>query len=378
MLVYGVVSPHPPIILPEVGGDELKRVRSTIRALEAADAKLAEAKPQELIIISPHEDHGFEVPEYYLSKHLPGSIHIQEILVTGESYRYYYNYGREVGQQLRYDMRRYAIVASGDLSHVLRPEGPYGFNPAGPQLDELIVEAMRTGDAEALLSINAEVLQEGAECGLRSVLFLLGAFAGMRAETKVESYEGPFGVGYMVATVAPHNAGKLTIAEVARDAVQYGLETGELLSLPGKLPPSWRERAGAFVSLHEPNGTLRGCIGTIAPTKETLAEEVVSNAVAAATQDPRFEPVTPGELDGLAVSVDVLSKPVLVRGKAKLDPKKYGVIVSTKDGREGVLLPDLPGVDTHAKQLEICREKAGIGLDERVQVRRFTVRRYQL
>ena len=200
MLVFGLISPHPPIILPEVGGDELPKVKQTIDALETACAELAAARPDELIIISPHEDHGFEVPEYFLRQHLPDDLPVEEILVTEPSYRHYYDYGKEVGVRVRGEQKRYAIVASGDLSHVLKADGPYGFDAAGPVLDELIVKAVRERDVEALLGADPAVLENGAECGLRSILFLLGALEGMRVKVDVKSYEGPFGVGYMVAT----------------------------------------------------------------------------------------------------------------------------------------------------------------------------------
>ena len=200
MLIYGLISPHPPIILPEVGGTELGKVRKTVEALERAVSGLAQAKPEQLIIISPHEQHGFEVPKYYLRQHLPDNLPTEEILVTNPSYHYYFDYGKTVGERARGEQQRYAIVASGDLSHVLKSDGPYGFNAAGPVLDELIVKAVQRRDPQALLEINPDVLEDGAECGLRSILFLLGALDGMDATTEILSYEGPFGVGYMVAT----------------------------------------------------------------------------------------------------------------------------------------------------------------------------------
>ncbi len=199
-LVFGLVSPHPPIILPEVGGDDLPKVQKTIRALEGAVKALAVAKPEKLIVIAPHEGHGFEVPEYFLQAELPGDMPVEEVLVTEDSYQYYFDYGKEVGARMRGEKARCAIVASGDLSHVLKADGPYGFDPAGPVLDELIVEGVRRGDAAALLEIDPGTLENGAECGLRSILFLLGAMDGTNLKAEVLSYEGPFGVGYMVAT----------------------------------------------------------------------------------------------------------------------------------------------------------------------------------
>ena len=135
-------------------------------------------------------------------------------------------------------------------------------------------------------------------------------------------------------------------------------------------------RAGAFVSIHE-NEDLRGCIGTIAPTRASLAEEIISNAISAATRDPRFYPIREEELPHLVISVDVLGEAEPIRSKAELDVKRYGVIVE-KGRRRGLLLPDLEGVDTVDYQVEIAKRKAGIFEDdEDVQLYRFEVIRHE-
>lgn len=121
-------------------------------------------------------------------------------------------------------------------------------------------------------------------------------------------------------------------------------------------------------------GLLRGCIGTYEPTEESLAEEIIVNAIRAATEDPRFPPVTAGELPELTVSVDVLSPPEPC-AEQDLDPKRYGVIVAA-GWRRGLLLPDLPGVDTVEEQLRIAKLKAGIPPGEPCRLWRFTVERH--
>ncbi len=143
---------------------------------------------------------------------------------------------------------------------------------------------------------------------------------------------------------------------------------------PKELTPEMMERAGVFVSL-KVGGMLRGCIGTYEPTKANVAEEVVENAISSATRDPRFPPVSAGELADLEYSVDVLTSPEPVESEAELDPKRYGVIVES-GGRKGLLLPDLEGVDSVARQIEICRSKAGIKPHQPVQLYRFEVKRY--
>ena len=134
-------------------------------------------------------------------------------------------------------------------------------------------------------------------------------------------------------------------------------------------------RAGAFVSIHE-HGELRGCIGTIAPTTDSLAEEIIQNAISASTRDPRFYPIRPEELADLEISVDVLGEPEQISSMAELDVKRYGVIVS--HGRKrGLLLPDLEGVDTVEYQVAIARQKAGIREGEPITLERFEVVRHE-
>ena len=199
MLTYGVISPHPPIIIPEIGGKEIEKVRGTISALEEAAKMLAATKPDRLLIISPHLEYGYAVPLYYLGKNLKPGIKVEKILVTNSSYEYYYHLGKKYGEEIKKSNERTAVIASGDMSHVLKTDGPYGYDPAGPKLDALIAEAVRAKDVKRLLHIDAKLLECGAECGLRSILFLFGVFAGSDYLTEVLSYEGPFGVGYMVA-----------------------------------------------------------------------------------------------------------------------------------------------------------------------------------
>jgi len=165
------------------------------------------------------------------------------------------------------------------------------------------------------------------------------------------------------------------IAALAKETVETYIKTGKRPSPPAELNPEMKEKAGVFVSIHK-KGELRGCIGTFEPQERNVAAEVIANAVSSATRDPRFPPIEPGELKDLDYSVDVLTKPELVEDESQLDPKKYGVIVEC-GWRKGLLLPDLEGVDTADYQIDICRQKGGIGPDEPVKLYRFEVKRYK-
>ncbi len=161
--------------------------------------------------------------------------------------------------------------------------------------------------------------------------------------------------------------------EIIENYVTYKKILEPTDNLPKEL---FTTKAGAFVTLHKLDGSLRGCIGTIEPTKETLALEIRDNAIAAATRDPRFHPVTPSELDEIVVHVDVLNPSERVKDLSELDPKKYGVIVQ-KGWHRGLLLPDIEGVDTVEEQLRIAMLKAGITNPDNVEIYKFTVTRYK-
>lgn len=164
--------------------------------------------------------------------------------------------------------------------------------------------------------------------------------------------------------------------KLAKEAIELWVREGEVLDQPQPLPEEFSLQRGVFVSIKK-GGALRGCIGTFEPSRDNLAKEIIHNAISASTRDPRFPPVTEDELGTLQVSVDVLSEPEPVDSVDELDPKKYGIIVESEGGRRGLLLPDLEGVDTVEKQIEITRRKAGISGDRDIKIYRFEVERYK-
>ena len=168
--------------------------------------------------------------------------------------------------------------------------------------------------------------------------------------------------------------GEHPLVDLARKTIELYVKEGKMLEPPAELTAEMKERAGVFVSLHK-GGDLRGCIGTFAPATKNVAHEIIHNAIESSTEDPRFSPVRPEELPELDISVDVLSKPEPVASKEELDAKCYGCIISV-GARRGLLLPDLPGVNTPEEQIAICRRKAGIGENEPIELARFKVRRY--
>lgn len=344
-------------------------------------------------------DHGIVAPLYFIraaGAELP-LVHVSMGMLPLSQL---YSFGKAVRDAAAGLNRRTAVVASGDLSHRLTPDAPAGYDPAGQEFDRRLVELVREMNVEGIHELDPALVERAGECGLRPIVMMLGALDGVTVRSRVLSYEGPFGVGYMVAALQPGDAdnsrdlerkfydredektarkraGESFPVRLARQVLEryYDGQKDQDLD-PDEVPEEFAaRRAGVFVSLKK-HGQLRGCIGTIEPVRDSIIEEIAENAVSAATRDPRFYPVQAGELDELDISVDILTAPEPVSSIDELDPKKYGVIVSS-GGRRGLLLPDLEGIDTAREQVAIARQKAGIGPEEPVKLERFQVIRYR-
>ncbi len=362
-------------------------------------------------------DHGTMVPLYFLRRAYPavdtgngygagqaaadGSCvcKIVRVGLSGLPLTEHYKLGQTLRDAVEQLGRRAVFVASGDLSHKLQSYGPYGFAPEGPQYDERIMDVCSRAAFGELFDFEETFCEKAAECGHRSFVIMAGAFDGQKVKATQLSHEDVTGVGYGICTFEPGEPDegrrfleqylmrvqeKLTAARAAEDPyVQLARKTVESYiryrvkpSVPDDLPPEMLHRsAGAFVSIHE-HGKLRGCIGTISPVRDCVAQEIIDNAVSASTRDPRFDPIREDELEWLEISVDVLGAPEPVSSPAELDVKRYGVIVS-KGIKRGLLLPDLDGVDTVEQQIAIAKSKAGIAeWDRKVQLERFEVVRH--
>ncbi len=452
--VLGIIAPHPPIMVPAVGGTDADVTRASAEALAVAASALDRFAPETLVLMSPHApgaadafaidastrlegdlgqfgapaaridapgdpelaraiaddaataglgvvfrdadarlragwlDHASLVPLSFLDP--AGTRPLVIVSLSWQSLGAHRAFGRAIRDAARRIGRRVAFIASGDCSHRLKPGAPAGYDPRGAEFDELLRSLVAAGDFEALETLDPSLIDAAGECGLRSFITLGGFIHGTDAVSRVLAYEGPWGVGYLTALVG--DAATVladTTPAAGRKGGMPGTEESEPVALarraieayvrehrvidPGPTAGLLGEQAGAFVSLHRGHD-LRGCIGTIAPTRATLADEIVHNAIQAATSDPRFPPLSPTELADLEISVDVLHAPEACSFE-DLDPASYGVIVSC-DWRRGLLLPDLEGVDTAEQQCAIAMRKAGIDPAEKVSLERFKVDRY--
>ena len=342
-------------------------------------------------------DHGTMVPLYFIRKKY-ANFKLVRVGLSGLPLEDHYRLGQIIQSAVEEMGRRAVYIASGDLSHKLQSYGPYGFAAEGPVYDARIMDVCSRTAFDELFDFDEAFCEHAAECGHRSFVIMAGAMDGMSVEANQLSHEDVTGVGYGICTFHPKGADdrrrflsirqrneEKRLAEIrahsdawvrlARESVECCVLHHQVMKVPDDLPDELLNRkAGAFVSIHK-QGRLRGCIGTIAPVRANLAEEIIRNAVSAAVNDPRFDPIQPEELNWLEISVDVLSEPEDIRSEDELDVKRYGVIV-TRGQRRGLLLPDLDGVDTVRQQVSIARQKAGIGPDEKVSLQRFEVVRH--
>jgi MEMO1 family protein len=394
-----LISPHAPLEMdsfvayegPQVLADfshfnapEAQFAALVDEELLAAIRKEAAAQDYEISLLRDYDlDHGTAVPLYFL---LRNGWH-GKVVPLGYSFlsnEDHLRFGGCIRKAIDEVGRRVAFIASGDLSHRLNPSAPAGYNPDAHVFDEQVVAALRSNAPRKIVEIDYNLRKLAGECGYRSMLVALGASSDLPSSCDVLSYEAPFGVGYLVAQLTgeprlseAEHAEDLRLPVLARDAVETFVRSGDVLAPPKSPEGLLAERAPCFVSLKMRNGELRGCIGTIEPARKTLAEEIIANAISAAMNDPRFDPVAEEELPNLRYSVDVLFPPEPAT-MGDLDPSVFGVIVEDESGaRRGLLLPDIPGINDVEQQVEIAARKAGIRRDEPVRLFRFKVERYR-
>ena len=458
-VIAAYMVPHPPMIVPEVGCGSEAQIEATRLAYERVAEEIAAAKPETIVISSPHAtmyadyfhispgrraegsfarfrapkvrfsevydadlaktierlaiadglpagtqgqrdpelDHGTMVPLYFIRQACT-DFKLVRVGLSGLPLEDHYRLGQLIQRAVDETGRRVVYVASGDLSHKLQRYGPYGYAPEGPQYDARIMDVCGRAAFGELFDFDDAFCERAAECGHRSFVIMAGTLDGVAVRAERLSHEDVTGVGYGICAFHPlERDDRRRFLDIRQRAEQQRLNDARAncdpwvdlawqsveswvmhhrtLHVPEGLPEALRtRRAGAFVSIHR-QGRLRGCIGTISPTRNCLAEEIIQNAVSACSRDPRFDPIRPDELKWLTISVDVLGEMEPVASEAELDVRRYGVIVS-RGNRRGLLLPDLEGVDTVQQQVEIARQKAGIRPGEKVDLQRFEVVRH--
>lgn len=457
-IIKTYIVPHPPLIIPDIGKGQEKKIHKTVEAYHKVAKDIAKLKPDTIIISSPHAtmyadyfhisprdnaygdfrnfgaedvrieikydhnlrldianackangipagmmgekqaelDHGTLIPLYFITRYYHDFKMIR-ISPSGLPMIDHYTLGKLISSVIPEDVTA-VWVASGDLSHKLKEDGPYGLAKEGIEFDEKINRIIKNGEFMDILSLNPDFCYKAAECGLGSITMMLGTLDEHEVVTKILSYENIFGVGYMVAEIEKlgiDTSRKFASAylkkfasqlefkrqaedpyvKLARMSLEYYVTHHAPMPIPDEIEPELlKKRAGAFVSLHI-DGHLRGCIGTIRPTEESIAEEIIQNAISAGSKDYRFNEVKASELDKIDYSVDELKTPETISSIEDLDVKRYGLIVQS-GYKSGVLLPNIDGVDTVEDQIRIAKRKAGIDDDETFSMQRFEVIRH--
>src|SRR5229473_3912149 len=352
-VVFAGIAPHPPIMVPEVGREAIVDVRSSIDAMATLTERVIASGAETVILISPHAplepdafvaydgpqlyadfanfraptatvhaelddallneitriaadqdlktirirgfdlDHGTAVPLYFLQRYGWNG----RVVALGYSFlsnEDHLRFGNCIRAAIDKVGRRVAFIASGDLSHRLKPGAPAGYNLEAHLFDEEVVEAIRSNSTRRIVTIDQELRRTAGECGYRSMLVAIGVAQELESRCEVISYEAPFGVGYMVAQLLmsepPASAGAsktqadrsdvsgAELPALARQTIEAFVREKKVISAPEKLSELLNQRAACFVSIKTLDGDLRGCIGTIEPEKNTLAEELIANA----------------------------------------------------------------------------------------------------
>lgn len=459
-IIHTFIVPHPPLIIPEIGKGEESKISETIKAYDEIAEKIGDLKPDTIVITTPHSimyadyihvspgkgakgdfrefgqpnvsfeteydvqladklsvlaanegipagtlgekkkslDHGTMIPLYFVNKYYK-DYKVVRCSISGLSFEEHYQFGKCISKAAEELDRKAVLIASGDLSHRLKEDGPYGFAKEGPIFDRQVTSAMSHGDFLAFLNFDMDFCHNAGECGLRSIIIMAGALDGKAVKSQLLSYEGPFGVGYAVAAfdvIGDDNERHFDriykqkeeqrlnhlkenedeYVRLARRSLESYILHNKRIDKPKDLSKEVvNQKAGVFVSL-KMKGQLRGCIGTIAATTDSIADEIIQNAISAGLEDPRFSPVSSDELAELEYSVDILGASEPIKSIRELDTQKYGVIVSNGYKR-GLLLPNLEGINTPEEQVNIALKKAGIKPTESYQMERFEVVRHK-
>lgn len=429
MIQTAVLMCHAPITIPAIGGVRAEACANTTVAMRRTAEHLARSAPDVLVVVSPHAprnrvhfsvahadqlyfdfsrfgnpalhmhfpgapaaadalldvlsraalgcaslkvdrtDHGAAVPLYFVQEAgFRGPVLLLSLPYPGTETEQ--RFGKALAHTSDTLNQRWAILASGDMSHRLIEGAPAGYHPHAHVFDETFVDHVKHGRLHAATSIDPALTELAAEDVVASMAVAVGATTGDPRGCTLLAYEGPFGVGYTEAILFDRAAPPTELVAIARQAI-FAMLMGAKFE-PPPLEPPWDEPRAVFVTLREADGRLRGCVGRLVPEAESLAREVANTARSSARSDPRFDAVTLTELPSLSIEVSVLESPEPVADESALNPRVYGVVVASGH-RHGVLLPNVPGIETVAEQVRIAKHKAGVPPGHPVQLQRFRV-----
>lgn len=454
-IIKSYIVPHPPMIIESIGKGREKEVQKTIDSYRKVAKEIKKIEPETIVILSPHTtmysdwfhiisketmvgnlsefncditfeeenditlieefdkivkennfpaqlmkkgnqnlDHAEMIPLYFIEKEY-NDFQLVVIGISGLPLIKHYELGIYLKKAIEKMNRKVVIVASGDLSHTLKEDGPYGFKEEGPIYEKEMESIIREGNFDKLMDYSNTTLEKIGDCGHRAFTILAGCYDKEEVKTEVFSHEDVTGVGYLVADIEAVREDKNRdflnkkqekererikkikgqedkYITLAREAIE-----NEVNGIESKKKKYFKKNHDAcFVTIYSYH-QLRGCIGTYLPQYNSLEEEIIENAKAAAVKDPRFPKIVKEELDFLEIHVDILKKPVLAKSIYEFDPKKYGILVITNE-KSGLLLPNIEGIDDVEEQLKIALKKGNIDEKEPYLMYKFEVERHEI
>ena len=463
------VLPHLQVLVPEIGQGKEEKMKATADSILKAAASIKEERPDTIIIITPHSDayedyfhickgdgaavtlsdygvegleidmrydleliemiskvaaesgisagtegeeaeevdHGTAVPVYFLNKVLDYDYKIVRISVSGLSQLKHYRYGKCIKEAVNRLGRNVCVIASGDMSHRLKEDGPLGYSKEGSVFDTALCSALERSDFLGLFAFEYDTIDEAIECALKSATIMAGTLDGKYAKGELLSYEDTFGVGCGVFSYRINDPDSDETEEIrqfdtlllnqicteldknddsdneyvrlAKKATEFFVFNGKEMALSDydrQLPSDMtNNRAGVFVTIKIKDHT-RACMGTLSATMDSIAEEIIHVASDACHIDPRYIPVEIEELDSLSYQVDILGDFEPIKALSKINASKHGLCI-TFGPRTGIVLPGIEGVKDGQGQLKIAMENSGIKPGDQYNMYRFNVKRYE-
>ncbi|MBE6015731.1 MAG: AMMECR1 domain-containing protein [Lachnospiraceae bacterium] len=462
------VLPHLQVLVPEIGQGKEEKMAATINSMKEVASRIAEAKPETIVIISSHADayedyfhlgkgdgaavtfedygvegveidmkydlelteeiskvskefgfeagtegeenefvdHGTGVPLYYIDPALDYDYKIVRVSISGFSQLKHYQYGRCIKEAINRLGRKAVVIASGDMSHKLKEDGPFGYSKDGSIFDTALCSALKSANFLSLFGFQFDTIENAVECSLKSSTVLAGTLDGRFVKGDMLSYEDTYGVGCGVFAFAPspddtdeveetRQFDKMLVEQIkhelskkeapndyvrlARAAAEYYVFNGKQMTLEeyeGELPKEMTDkRAGVFVTINI-DGLTRACMGSLSSTQNSIAEEIICSASDACHEDPRFIPIEIEELDSLGYQVDILGDFEPINALSKINAKKQGLCI-TLGPKTGIVLPGIEGVKDGQQQLDIAMKNSGIKPGDKYNMYRFNVKRYE-
>lgn len=467
-IISSYVLPHSQVLIPEIGQGKEKNAQATIDAIKNAANRIAAEEPETIIIITSHSnsyvdyfhispgekasgdfndygvedikieieydcelvntiteicnekgisagtegdevaalDHGITVPLYYLQPELKKPCKFVRISVSGFSLFKHYEFGKCIQEACNKLGRKTVVIASGDSSHRLKEDGPFGFSKEAATFDSVFSTALDKANFIGFFAFENDEVENAIECVLRASTIMAGALNGKDVEADLLCHESPYGVGMCVSCFKVTNPEADSINEVrefdkaliekikekldneeitdpyvklAKKAVETYVLDGKVISaeeVKDEFPSEmFEKRNGVFVTIKIGKLT-RGCMGTFSATKPDIATEIIANAVDACVNDPRFIPIELEELDSLTYCIDLLGDFEHITNLKQINPNKHGMFVSYGQ-KTGIMLPKAEKVNTPEQQLEIILEKSGINKDDKYNMYRFKTGRHE-